>query len=281
MPTLKFQVMIQIMNNRMHQGHFARKRFGQNFLHDDHVIENIIAAIQPKKDQALVEIGPGLAALTMPISQYVDHLTVIEIDRDLAARLQQNPFLKDKLTVIEQDAMTVDFNELSQQKKQPLRVFGNLPYNISTPLMFHLFQYTNAISDMHFMLQKEVVNRLVAGPNSKAYGRLSVMAQYYCQIIPVLEVPPYAFKPAPKVDSAVVKLIPHKNLPYQVKDIRILSRITTEAFNQRRKTIRNSLGNLFSSETFNELNINLDSRAENLSVQQYCELANAYILKSE
>lgn len=281
MPTLKFQVMIQIMNNRMHQGHFARKRFGQNFLHDDHVIENIIAAIQPKKDQALVEIGPGLAALTMPISQYVDHLTVIEIDRDLAARLQQNPFLKDKLTVIEQDAMTVDFNELSQQKKQPLRVFGNLPYNISTPLMFHLFQYTNAISDMHFMLQKEVVNRLVAGPNSKAYGRLSVMAQYYCQIIPVLEVPPYAFKPAPKVDSAVVKLIPHKNLPYQVKDIRILSRITTEAFNQRRKTIRNSLGNLFSPETFNELNINLDSRAENLSVQQYCELANAYILKSE
>lgn len=269
------------MNNRMHQGHFARKRFGQNFLHDDHVIENIIAAIQPKKDQALVEIGPGLAALTMPISQYVDHLTVIEIDRDLAARLQQNPFLKDKLTVIEQDAMTVDFNELSQQKKQPLRVFGNLPYNISTPLMFHLFQYTNAISDMHFMLQKEVVNRLVAGPNSKAYGRLSVMAQYYCQIIPVLEVPPYAFKPAPKVDSAVVKLIPHKNLPYQVKDIRILSRITTEAFNQRRKTIRNSLGNLFSPETFNELNINLDSRAENLSVQQYCELANAYILKSE
>lgn len=281
MPTLKFQVMIQIMNNRMHQGHFARKRFGQNFLHDDHVIENIIAAIQPKKEQALVEIGPGLAALTMPISQYVDHLTVIEIDRDLAARLQQNPFLKDKLTVIEQDAMTVDFNELSQQKKQPLRVFGNLPYNISTPLMFHLFQYTNAISDMHFMLQKEVVNRLVAGPNSKAYGRLSVMAQYYCQIIPVLEVPPYAFKPAPKVDSAVVKLIPHKNLPYQVKDIRILSRITTEAFNQRRKTIRNSLGNLFSPETFNELNINLDSRAENLSVQQYCELANAYILKSE
>lgn len=281
MPTLKFQVMIQIMNNRMHQGHFARKRFGQNFLHDDHVIENIIAAIQPKKDQALVEIGPGLAALTMPISQYVDHLTVIEIDRDLAARLQQNPFLKDKLTVIEQDAMTVDFNELSQQKKQPLRVFGNLPYNISTPLMFHLFQYTNAISDMHFMLQKEVVNRLVAGPNSKAYGRLSVMAQYYCQIIPVLDVPPYAFKPAPKVDSAVVKLIPHKNLPYQVKDIRILSRITTEAFNQRRKTIRNSLGNLFSPETFNELNINLDSRAENLSVQQYCELANAYILKSE
>lgn len=281
MPTLKFQVMIQIMNNRMHQGHFARKRFGQNFLHDDHVIENIIAAIQPKKDQALVEIGPGLAALTMPISQYVDHLTVIEIDRDLAARLQQNPFLKDKLTVIEQDAMTVDFNELSQQKKQPLRVFGNLPYNISTPLMFHLFQYTNAIIDMHFMLQKEVVNRLVAGPNSKAYGRLSVMTQYYCQIIPVLEVPPYAFKPAPKVDSAVVKLIPHKNLPYQVKDIRILSRITTEAFNQRRKTIRNSLGNLFSPETFNELNINLDSRAENLSVQQYCELANAYILKSE
>lgn len=281
MPISKLQVMIISMNNRMHQGHFARKRFGQNFLNDENVIENIVAAIQPKKDQALVEIGPGLAALTLPVSQYVDHLTVIEIDRDLATRLLENPFLKDKINVIQQDAMTVDFTALANQMNQPLRVFGNLPYNISTPLMFHLFQFTHAICDMHFMLQKEVVNRLVAAPNSKAYGRLSVMAQYYCQIIPVLEVPPYAFKPAPKVDSAVVKLIPHKSLPHPVNDVRALSRITTEAFNQRRKTIRNSLSNIFSAESLTNLGIDLDARAENLSVQQYCQLANAYSKMSE
>lgn len=268
--------MIISMNNRVHQGHLARKRFGQNFLNDENVIENIVAAIQPKQDQVLVEIGPGLAALTVPVSQYIKRLTVIEIDRDLAARLLNNPFLKDKINLIQQDALTVDFAQLSQQLQQPLRVFGNLPYNISTPLMFHLFQFTNAICDMHFMLQKEVVNRLVAAPNSKAYGRLSVMAQYYCQIIPVLEVPPYAFKPAPKVDSAVVKLIPHKQIPYPVEDIRILSRITTEAFNQRRKTVRNSLNNLFTPQQLTDLNIDLDARAENLNVQQYCQLANVY-----
>ncbi len=275
MPTLTLQVKIS-MNNRVHQGHFARKRFGQNFLHDDYIIESIVAAIQPKTDQALVEIGPGLAALTVPVSKYVDHLTVIEIDRDLASRLIDNPLLKNKLTVIEQDALTFNFNELNQQLGKPLRVFGNLPYNISTPLMFHLFEYANIIVDMHFMLQKEVVTRLVAAPNSKDYGRLSVMAQYYCQIIPVLEVPPTSFKPAPKVDSAVVKLIPYKEKLHQVNDVKILSRITTEAFNQRRKTIRNSLGNMFTVEQLVELNIDPNLRAENITVQQYCQLANAW-----
>ncbi|MCO6544596.1 MAG: 16S rRNA (adenine(1518)-N(6)/adenine(1519)-N(6))-dimethyltransferase RsmA [Gilliamella sp.] len=264
------------MNNRVHQGHFARKRFGQNFLHDDYIIENIVSAIQPKKDQALVEIGPGLAALTIPISKHIDHLTVIEIDRDLASRLIENPFLNNKLTVIEQDALTFDFNQLADQLGKPLRVFGNLPYNISTPLMFHLFEHADIITDMHFMLQKEVVTRLVASPNSKHYGRLSVMAQYYCQIIPVLEVPPTSFKPAPKVDSAVVKLIPYKEKPYLVNDIKILSRVTTEAFNQRRKTIRNSLSNLFTVEQLTELNIDPNLRAENLTVQQYCQLANSW-----
>ena len=265
-----------IMNNRVHQGHFARKRFGQNFLHDDYIIESIVAAIQPNKDQALVEIGPGLAALTIPVSKLVDHLTVIEIDRDLAERLKQNPLLTDKLTVIEQDALNYDFNILATELGKPLRVFGNLPYNISTPLMFHLFEFANIITDMHFMLQKEVVTRLVAAPNSKDYGRLSVMAQYYCQIIPVLEVPPSAFKPAPKVDSAVVKLIPYKQKPCLVNDVKILSRLTTEAFNQRRKTIRNSLSNMFSVEQLIELDIDPTLRAENLTVQQYCQLANAW-----
>ena len=264
------------MNNRVHQGHFARKRFGQNFLHDNYIIESIVAAIQPKQGEALVEIGPGLAALTLPVSKLVDHLTVIEIDRDLASRLVENPFLQNKISVIEQDALNFDFNQLSATLGQPLRVFGNLPYNISTPLMFHLFEYAPIITDMHFMLQKEVVTRLVAAPNSKDYGRLSVMAQYYCQIIPVLEVPPTSFKPAPKVDSAVVKLIPYKQKPYLVNDIKVLSRITTEAFNQRRKTIRNSLGNLFTAEQISELGIDPNLRAENLTVEQYCLLTNAW-----
>ncbi|SUX87408.1 dimethyladenosine transferase [Citrobacter koseri] len=199
---------------------------------------------------------------------------MIELDRDLAARLQTHPFLGPKLTIYQQDAMTMNFGELSEKIGQPLRVFGNLPYNISTPLMFHLFSYTDAIADMHFMLQKEVVNRLVAGPNSKAYGRLSVMAQYYCQVIPVLEVPPSAFTPPPKVDSAVVRLVPHATMPYPVKDIRVLSRITTEAFNQRRKTIRNSLGNLFSVEVLTELALTRHCERKIFSVAQYCQMAN-------
>jgi len=167
------------MNNRVHQGHFARKRFGQNFLKDQFVIDSIVSAIHPLKGQAVVEIGPGLAALTEPVAARLDNMTVIELDRDLAARLEVNPKLANKLRIIQSDAMKVNFGELSAEIGQPLRVFGNLPYNISTPLMFHLFTYTNAISDMHFMLQKEVVNRLVAGPNSKAYGRLSVICGAY------------------------------------------------------------------------------------------------------
>lgn len=262
------------MNTRVHQGHLARKRFGQNFLNDQFVIDSIVSAINPLKGQAMVEIGPGLGALTEPVGERLDEMTVIELDRDLAARLQTHPFLAPKLTIYQQDAMTMDFGELSQKIGQPLRVFGNLPYNISTPLMFHLFSYTDAIADMHFMLQKEVVNRLVAGPNCKAYGRLSVMAQYYCNVIPVLEVPPTAFTPAPKVDSAVVRLVPHTIIPNPVKELRVLSRITTEAFNKRRKTIRNSLGHLFSPEVMAELGIDATLRAENISVAQYCQLAN-------
>ena len=202
------------MNSRVHQGHFARKRFGQNFLTDQFVIDSIVSAIHPMPGEAVVEIGPGLAALTEPVASRLDSMTVIELDRDLATRLENNPKFQGKLRVIQSDAMKINFGELSEELGQPLRVFGNLPYNISTPLMFHLFTYTNAIKDMHFMLQKEVVNRLVAGPNSKAYGRLTVMAQYYCNVIPVLEVPPESFTPAPKVESAVVRLVPHEVIPY-------------------------------------------------------------------
>lgn len=262
------------MNNRVHQGHFARKRFGQNFLNDPWVIDSIVSAIDPRPEQALIEIGPGLAALTEPVAERIDHLSVIEIDRDLAARLETNPKLAGKLTIYQQDVMTVDFHALAEKAKQPLRVFGNLPYNISTPLMFHLFTYTGAIHDMHFMLQKEVVNRLVAAPNSKAYGRLSVMAQYYCQIIPVLEVPPSAFKPAPKVDSAVVRLLPYHTLPYPSTNVRLLGQIVTEAFTQRRKTVRNSLGQLFTPDELEALGIDLKLRAENLTLAQFVSLAN-------
>ena len=182
------------MNDNVHLGHRARKRFGQNFLHDEFVIDGIVSAINPQVGENLVEIGPGLGALTEPVAREVDHLSVVELDRDLAERLRNHPTLAKKLTVHEGDAMKFDFTALASEK--PLRIFGNLPYNVSTPLMFHLFSFAGAVQDMHFMLQKEVVNRLAAGPNSKAYGRLTVMAQYYCKVIPVLEVPPEAFKSA-------------------------------------------------------------------------------------
>ncbi|WP_101774456.1 16S rRNA (adenine(1518)-N(6)/adenine(1519)-N(6))-dimethyltransferase RsmA [Pasteurella oralis] len=267
------------MNSKKHLGHTARKRFGQNFLHDDNVIQGIVSAIYPQKAQFLVEIGPGLGALTEPVGDLVDHLTVIELDRDLAERLRHHPFLHHKITVIETDAMQFDFEQLYREtnlaeKNQKMRVFGNLPYNISTPLMFHLFKYHDYIQDMHFMLQKEVVKRLCAGPNSKAYGRLTIMAQYFCQVMPVLEVPPTAFKPAPKVDSAVVRLVPHKTLPHPVKDLYWLNRVCSQAFNQRRKTLRNALSTLFTPEQLSELNIDLTARAENLSIADYARLAN-------
>ena len=267
------------MNSKKHLGHTARKRFGQNFLHDTHVIQNIVAAICPQKNQFLLEIGPGLGALTEPVAEQIDRLTVLELDRDLAERLRHHPFLHQKLNVIETDAMQFDFAQLYASEKlaeeqQKIRVFGNLPYNISTPLMFHLFKFCDIIQDMHFMLQKEVVKRLCAAPNSKAYGRLTIITQYFCQVMPVLEVPPSAFKPAPKVDSAVVRLIPHQQLPYAVKDLYWLNRVTAQAFNQRRKTLRNALSTLISPENLTALSIDLNARAENLSIADYARLAD-------
>ena len=267
------------MNSKKHLGHTARKRFGQNFLHDTHVIQNIVAAICPQKEQFLLEIGPGLGALTEPVAEQIDRLTVLELDRDLAERLRHHPFLHQKLNVIETDVMQFDFAQLYASEKlaeeqQKIRVFGNLPYNISTPLMFHLFKFCDIIQDMHFMLQKEVVKRLCAAPNSKAYGRLTIMTQYFCQVMPVLEVPPSAFKPAPKVDSAVVRLIPHQQLPHAVKDLYWLNRVTAQAFNQRRKTLRNALSTLILPENLTALSIDLNARAENLSIADYARLAD-------
>ncbi|SUB58500.1 Ribosomal RNA small subunit methyltransferase A [Phocoenobacter uteri] len=265
-------------NSKKHLGHTARKRFGQNFLHDQDVIHNIVAAINPQKSDFLIEIGPGLGALTEPVADQVDKLTVVELDRDLAERLRHHPFLNQKLTVIEQDALNFNFRDyfesLNLTEQNGIRVFGNLPYNISTPLIFHLLTFHDLIQDMHFMLQKEVVKRLCAAPNSKAYGRLTVMAQYYCQVMPVLEVPPAAFKPAPKVDSAVIRLVPYTELPYPAKDVSFLNRVVTQAFNQRRKTLRNSLSQLFTAEQLEELGMDLQARAENLSLKDYVSLAN-------
>ncbi|QHB17593.1 MULTISPECIES: 16S rRNA (adenine(1518)-N(6)/adenine(1519)-N(6))-dimethyltransferase RsmA [Mannheimia] len=264
-------------NSKKHLGHTARKRFGQNFLHDMNVIHGIVSAINPKNDQFLLEIGPGLGALTEPVAELVDKLVVVEIDRDLAERLRHHPFLNQKLTIIEQDALRFNFREYFESQnleEDSVRVFGNLPYNISTPLIFHLLTFHDLIQDMHFMLQKEVVKRLCAAPNSKAYGRLTIMAQYYCQVIPVLEVPPTAFKPAPKVDSAVVRLVPYNKLPHPAKDVYWLNRVTTQAFNQRRKTLRNALSSLFTAEQLEALGINLTARAENLTIADYVRLAN-------
>ena len=259
--------------SKTHLGHTARKRFGQNFLHDDYIIDKIVSAINPQNGEALVEIGPGLGALTEPVCEIVDQLTVVELDRDLAKRLRSHPFMQSKLSVIEKDALQFDFASLCENGER-LRVFGNLPYNISTPLMFHLFSFTGCIADMHFMLQQEVVNRLAAGPNHKNYGRLSVMAQYYCKVMPVLPVPPTAFKPPPKVDSAVVRLIPYTEPPVAVNSVNRLNQVCSMAFNQRRKTIRNSLKELISPDQWEQLSVSPDSRAENLSLTDYAQLAN-------
>ncbi|MDT0596605.1 16S rRNA (adenine(1518)-N(6)/adenine(1519)-N(6))-dimethyltransferase RsmA [Glaciecola petra] len=261
------------MSNK-HLGHTARKRFGQNFLHDPFVIDKIVSAIGPKNGENLVEIGPGLGALTEPVAELVDDLTVVELDRDLAKRLRSHPFIQDKLNVVEQDALKFDFSSMVDGN-QKLRVFGNLPYNISTPLMFHLFKFCNHIQDMHFMLQLEVVKRLCATHGDKLYGRLSVMAQYYCKAVPVVMVPPTAFKPAPKVDSAVVRLIPHKQPIVDLHCIDTLQQVVTSAFNQRRKTIRNSLKNLLDEQQITTLDIDPSFRAEKLSLADFAALANA------
>jgi len=259
--------------SQKHLGHTARKRFGQNFLHDQYVINKIVTAINPKNGQNIIEIGPGLGALTEPVGEMIDHLTVIELDRDLAKRLRHHPFLHGKLDVIEHDALKFDFASLSK-KERDLRIFGNLPYNISTPLMFHLFSFCHHISDMHFMLQNEVVKRLCATSGDKLYGRLSVMAQYYCKATPVVAVPPSAFNPAPKVDSAVVRLIPHVTPPVQVDDLENLQLVVSAAFNQRRKTIRNSLSQVLAPEQIIALGIDIGLRAEALSLQQFAALSN-------
>lgn len=257
----------------IHHGHKARKRFGQNFLTDDSVIEGIVRAIAPKEGDNLLEIGPGLGAITEPVAELTDLLKVVELDKDLAERLTTHPFIGKKLKIYQADALQFDFTQVMDQDKK-LKVFGNLPYNISTPLLFHLYEFLDGIENMHFMLQKEVVNRMCAAPNSKAYGRLSIMTQYYCKTIPVIEVPPTAFVPPPKVDSAVIRLIPKEKELRTRANPKTLNRVCLEAFNQRRKTLRNSLSNLVTAEELEQLNIDASLRAENLSLDEFIAVAN-------
>ncbi|MFP3014413.1 MAG: 16S rRNA (adenine(1518)-N(6)/adenine(1519)-N(6))-dimethyltransferase RsmA [Arsenophonus sp.] len=261
------------MNKKIHQGHFARKRFGQNFLTNQFIIDDIVTTFNPKPDQAILEVGPGLGALTLPICDHIKIMTVVELDRDLANRLATNPTLRSKVIIIQTDVMRINFETIAKKKGKPIRIIGNIPYNISIPLIFRLFTCSDAIADITFMLQKEVADRLSTGSNTKSYGRLSVMSQYHYQITHILTVPPSAFTPSPKVHSNMVCLTPHQQNPYPICDVKLLNHITRQAFNQRRKTIRNSLSNLFFDNDFKQIDINPNCRPENISVESYCRLA--------
>ena len=252
------------------QGHRARKRFGQNFLRDPNIIRRIVAAIDPKPSEHLVEIGPGLGALTGPLIEAAGHLTAIELDRDLAARLRER-FPEERLQLIEGDALRFDFASLPA----PLRVAGNLPYNVSTPLLFHLAEYADRIADMTFMLQKEVVERMAAEPGSPAYGRLSVMLQQRFSVRKCFDVPPGAFVPMPKVTSSIVRLIPLPAGTHALEDPECFSRLVAAAFNQRRKTLRNALKTLLPEQSlFAQAGIDPNARAETLAVEDFVRLAN-------
>ena len=249
----------------------ARKRFGQNFLTDQGVIDQIVHAIDPKPGQVMVEIGPGLMALTQPLVERLGHLTVIELDRDLAQKLMVHPLLK----VIEADVLKVDFTQLSIQHHAPesrLRIVGNLPYNISTPILFHLLQHVSCVQDQHFMLQKEVVDRMVASPATSDYGRLSVMLQWRYQMERVLAVPPESFEPAPRVDSAVVRMVPLAEPPKL--HFEVLHDLVQVAFSQRRKLLRHSLGVWLQAHPPTP-HFDLQRRAEEVPVSEYIELAQA------
>tara|TARA_R110002033_G_scaffold171085_3_gene215978 strand:- start:144635 stop:145435 length:801 start_codon:yes stop_codon:yes gene_type:complete len=261
------------------QPHKARKRFGQNFLHDHGVIRRIVACIGPKKGQRIVEIGPGKGALTEGIISVTERMDVVELDRDLIPILKVNLFRFPELTVHEADAMKFDFTSLSTPE-QAIRVVGNLPYNISTPLIFHLLSQADAIEDMHFMLQKEVVDRLAARPGDSLYGRLSVMAQYYCSVESLFIVGPESFDPAPKVDSAIVRMTPHKTLPHPVNNIKMLEDMVRIGFQQRRKTLRNNYKGVLDNDDFAALNIDPTLRPERLDVEDFVRITN-YVLKKE
>jgi 16S rRNA (adenine1518-N6/adenine1519-N6)-dimethyltransferase len=253
--------------------HRARKRFGQNFLQDAGIINSIVGAIHPQAGQHLVEIGPGQGALTEYLVNSGCQLDVIELDRDLVPGLLAAYDDKPEFRLHSADALKFDYPSLAQDD-EPLRVVGNLPYNISTPLIFKLLEHAGLIKDMHFMLQLEVVNRLAASPGSKNWGRLGIMAQYHCRVESLFEVPPHAFSPPPKVQSAIVRLEPWPESPWPACDKATLRRVVQAAFAQRRKTLRNNLKGLVSAETLEALGIDPGARAETLELVQFIEMAN-------
>lgn len=250
-----------------------KKHFGQHFLHDKHIIQQIIHAINPTLDEKFVEIGPGRGALTLPMLKKIGALDVIEIDRDVIPELQHHCHNYHKLIIHQMDALEFDFATLIKLPEK-LRVFGNLPYNISTPLIFHLLSFTNIIQDMHFMLQKEVVDRLAAEPHTEHYGRLSVMVQYHARVTHLFDVPPQAFHPSPKVYSSIVRLIPYTSLPYVANNYEKFATIVRLAFSQRRKTLRNCLKTLITDEMWQQAEIDPIRRGEELSVAEYVKISN-------
>lgn len=251
------------------KGHVARKRFGQNFLVDSGIISAIVSAINPQRGDTVVEIGPGLGAITEPLLARVDHLHVVEIDRDLIARLKKQ-YSPERMTIHEGDALAFDFARIGSN----LHLVGNLPYNISTPLLFHLADYAENVYDMHFMLQKEVVERMVAEPGDADFGRLSVMLQYRFYMEWLIDVPPECFDPAPKVDSAVVRLIPKLPAELNAKNLDKLSQVVLAAFSQRRKMLRNTLKGMLDDAGFAALGIDPTRRAEDIPVEGYVRIAN-------
>ncbi len=278
--------------------HIAKKRFGQNFLTDQGVIASLIDAISPQANDLMVEIGPGLGALTKPLLQKLNLLHVVEVDRDIIAWIQKE-YVNSAIEIHNADALKFDFTSLAKpittsphshrdtekttlnqeitQAVQKIRVTGNLPYNISTPILFHLLDNVHVITDMHFMLQKEVVERMVASPSTPAYGRLSVMLQYHLRMEYLITVPPESFEPAPKVESAFVRCVPHVTLPFIAKDQEHFAKIVLAAFGQRRKTLRNTLKGLLDDAGFIALGIDSQKRAENLSVADFVAISNFLI----
>ncbi|HEY9097307.1 MAG TPA: 16S rRNA (adenine(1518)-N(6)/adenine(1519)-N(6))-dimethyltransferase RsmA [Thiobacillus sp.] len=248
--------------------HTPRKRFGQNFLIDDGIIHAIVNAVRPQPQETVVEIGPGLGALTRPLLERLAHLHAVELDRDIVARLQRS-WPAERLTIHSCDALKFDFSSLGQD----MRIIGNLPYNISTPLLFHLMTFSSHIRDMTFMLQKEVVERMVAEPSTNDYGRLTIMLQRRFHLEWLLDVPPTAFNPPPKVNSAVVRLIPKTPAEVVPLDEALFARVVAAAFSQRRKTLRNTLGSLLKPEDFAKLGIDAGLRAETLPVAAYESIA--------
>lgn len=254
--------------------HQARKRFGQNFLHDQQVIDRIIRDIAPKEHEHLLEIGPGQGALTKQLAKSGARLDCVELDRDLAAHLSHKYRDYSNVHIHQEDILKFDIDGIIADDK-PIRIIGNLPYNISTPVLFHLLNYHKKILDMNFMLQLEVVERMAAQVGEKNYGRLSLMLQYFCAAEKLFNVPPQAFSPQPKVNSAIVRLTPFRNLPLPARDVETLKIVVRTAFNQRRKTLKNSLKTLVSDEVLDDLAIDSKLRPENLSLSDYVKISDA------